>query len=90
MEIKVLKKNEKSLLLEVKNESTAFVNLLREELWNDSSVVEAAYLKEHPYLAEPKILVTVSRGTPVNALIRATRRIEKKIKNLEEEFKKSL
>ena len=90
MELKVLKDEDKTLLLEIRGESVTVTNLLREELWNDSSVSEAAQIKEHPYLSEPKVFVKVSRGTPQTALKKACERIIKKSQEFREEFKKAL
>ena len=90
MELKVLKDKDKTLLLEIRGETVTVTNLLREELWNDSSVSEAAQIKEHPYLSEPKVFVKVSRGTPQTALKKACERIIKKSQEFREEFKKAL
>ena len=90
MELKVLKDEDKTLLLEIRGETVTVTNLLREELWNDSSVSEAAQIKEHPYLSEPKVFVKVSRGTPQTALKKACERIMKKSQEFREEFKKAL
>ncbi len=90
MELKVLKDEDKTLLLEIRGETVTVTNLLREELWNDSSVSEAAQIKEHPYLSEPKVFVKVSRGTPQTALKKACERIIKKSQEFREEFKKAL
>ena len=90
MDIRVIKKDEKKLLLEIPGETYTLTNTLREELWNDSNVAEAAEIKEHPYLAEPKIWVRVKRGDPVEALKRACGRIEKKAKEFEKKFRDAL
>lgn len=90
MELKVLKDEDKTLLLEIRGETVTVTNLLREELWNDSNVSEAAQIKEHPYLSEPKVFVKVSGGTPQTALKKACERIIKKSQEFKEEFKKAL
>ncbi|MDI6798904.1 MAG: DNA-directed RNA polymerase subunit L [Candidatus Aenigmarchaeota archaeon] len=90
MELRVVKEGEKTLILELKGETIGFVNLLREALWNDKNVSEAAYIKEHPYLSEPKIFVKTSRGLPKTALEKATDFIINKTKEFREEFKKAL
>jgi len=90
MEVKVLEQGDKKLVLEVAGETVTLTNLLREELWNDSSVSEAAHIKEHPYLSEPKIFVQMSRGNPALALKKASKRLIGQIEEFREEFKKSL
>lgn len=89
MELKVIKQDDKSMTLEIKGETIAFVNLLKEELWNDKNVSEAAYIKEHPYLAEPKLFLKVYRGSPMTALEKASERITKGLEEFSEEFKKA-
>ncbi len=90
MELKVLKKEDKRLVLEVQGETIGFVNALREELWNDRSVSEAAFRKEHPYLAEPKLIVKTSRGEPEVALEKACDRLIEKLGEFREKFKAEL
>lgn len=90
MDIRVVKKEDEKLLLEIPGETFTLTNTLREELWNDSNVSEAAEIKEHPYLAEPKIWVVVKRGSPVTALEKACERIEKKAEEFRKKFKDAL
>ena len=90
MELNVLKKEKNILEIEVKGESIGFVNLLKEELWNDKNVDEAAYIKEHPYMSEPKIYVKTKGKDPKVVLQNAIKRIETQLKDLKDEFKRAL
>jgi DNA-directed RNA polymerase subunit L len=90
MEIKVVSEDEKKLVLEIPNESVGFTNLLRTELWNDSSISEAANIKEHPYLSQPKVFLKVNRGSPRNALEKAAIRIADQAKDFKENFCRAL
>jgi len=90
MELSVIEEDEKKLILQVKDESVSFANLIRSELWNDKSISEAAYIKEHPYLGHPKIFVKTERGSPRTALEKASQRILDKAQEFQEEFKKAL
>lgn len=90
MELSVIEEDDKKLILEIKNESVSFANILRSELWNDKSVSEAAHIKEHPYLSQPKIFVKTERGNPRVALEKASVRVLDKAKEFQEEFKRSL
>ncbi|HKZ45390.1 MAG TPA: DNA-directed RNA polymerase subunit L [archaeon] len=87
MELKILKQDEKTLMLEVEGETVALTNLLRQELLEDKNVDEAAQIKEHPYLAEPKIFVKTERGSPVTALEKASERIQSQLAEFREKFK---
>lgn len=90
MELRVVEEDEKKLVLEIEGETFTLTNMLREELWSDKSVAEAASIKRHPYLDQPKILVKVYRGNPKNALEKAASRIVDKSKDFKEEFKRAL
>ncbi len=89
MEVKSVKEESDTLLVELKGDTIGFANLIREELWNDENVSEAASFKEHPYMAEPKIFVKMKgRTKPEKALKDAASRIQSKLKELEKEVNK--
>jgi len=91
MELKVLEKGKDFIKIEAKGESISFINLIKEELWNDENVSEAAWIKEHPYMAEPKLFVKMKgKAKPEVAIERAIKRISVKLKELEGEFKRAL
>ncbi|MFH1622965.1 MAG: RpoL/Rpb11 RNA polymerase subunit family protein [Candidatus Aenigmatarchaeota archaeon] len=90
MELKAVKESDDTLLLEVKGESVTVTNVVTGELWNDENVKEAAHIKEHPYLEEPKIFVKVSKGKPVTALDKAAERVIKQTEEFSEAFKKAV
>lgn len=91
MELNKIKEGTNMIKIELKGESVGFVNLIKEELWNDDNVDEAAYIKEHPYMAEPKIYVKMKgKSNPRVALERTVKRLQVKLKNLEKEFKRAL
>ena len=90
MEVKEIKNDGNALLVELKGDTIGFANLIREELWNDENVEEAASIKEHPYMAEPKVYVKMKgRAQPQKALKDATARVESKLKELRKEFENS-
>ena len=91
MEVKKIKDEEGVLMLELERESKTFTNLLSEELWNDKNVSEAAAIKEHPYMAQPKLYLKMKgKNKPEVAIKDASKRVEVKVKDLEEEFKRAL
>ena len=90
MELKKLKDEDKALLVEVSGETQTVTNALREELWNDNTVIEAAHIKEHPYLAQPKVFVKTQRGDPATALEKAAGRVVEQAKEFQAEFKKAI
>lgn len=90
MKLRKVKEDEKTLLLELGGESFTLTNVLREELWEDKNISEAAQIKEHPYLSEPKIWIKVYRGSPLTALEKAINRVIKQTEEFREKFKKAL
>lgn len=90
MELNVIKNDDNTMSLEVKGETVTVTNSIKSELWEDSNVREAAQIKEHPYLAEPKIFVKTSKGKPQTALGKAAERVAKQAEEFNLEFKKAL
>jgi DNA-directed RNA polymerase subunit L len=90
MEIKVVKDEAGKLELEIPGETVTVTNVLRGELWEDKNVSEAAQIKEHPYLSNPKIFAATSSGKPETALEKAAERVIKQTEEFSEEFKKAL
>jgi len=88
--VKQEKQDDKILVLEIPGESVTVTNVLRGELWEDKNVEEAAQIKEHPYLAQPKIFVKTSSGKPETALDKAAERIIKQTEEFTEQCKKAL
>jgi len=90
MELKVIKQDKDSLLLEIGGETISFASLLTKETWNDKSTLEASHIKEHPYLSQPKVFLKSSRGSPKEILEKSAERIVDQAKEFKEEFKKAL
>ncbi|MEM5830108.1 MAG: DNA-directed RNA polymerase subunit L [Candidatus Aenigmatarchaeota archaeon] len=90
MEVKVLREDNNVLLIELVGESETFANLLREELWNVKGVIEAAYIREHPELTQPKLWIKTEGINAREALKIAIDNLIKKLKELKEKYKKSL
>lgn len=90
MEVNVLKEDKNMLLVEVKGDTIGFANLIREELWNDKAVEEAACIKEHPYMSEPKIFVKTKEGKPQKALQESIKRIQSNLKEFKKELESTL
>jgi len=91
MKLKTIKRDTNLLEIGFEEESLGFVNLVKEELWENENIDEAVCIKEHPYMAEPKLYVKMKgKNTPETALERAVKRIQVKIKEMEGEFERAL
>ncbi len=87
MDLKKVESNEKRLIVEFDGETIAFANMIKDKLWEDASVKEAATIKEHPYLSKPKILIETSRGSPNVALEKAAEKLIEEAKEFKDKFK---
>ncbi|MEM5777195.1 MAG: DNA-directed RNA polymerase subunit L [Candidatus Aenigmatarchaeota archaeon] len=90
MEVKVLKQEKDSLFVELEGDTIGFANLLREELWENKDVDEAASIKEHPYMSEPKVYVKTKGVSPKKVLLDVAKSLQNKVKELEKEFQMNI
>ncbi len=87
MELKVVESKDKRVILELQGETFTLTNLLVEKLWENKNVSEAAQIKEHPYLAEVKLLVETKQGSPIKAIEKAIHSSLKDLESLKTKFK---
>lgn len=90
MELKKIEDNDKRLIIEFGSETVAFANMIKDNLWEDPAVKEAATIMEHPYLSKPKILVETSRGSPQTALEKSAEKLVEETKEFHDKFKDAL
>lgn len=90
MELKNFEDIGKRLIIEFNDETIAFAHMIKDKLWDDPSVKEAAVVREHPYLSKPKILVETSRGSPKTALEKTSEKLLEEAKEFKEKFKDAL
>jgi DNA-directed RNA polymerase subunit L len=92
MELKVVKQEDKKkrLILELSGESETLTYLLKEKLWEQKRVKEAAHIREHPLLSEPKVLVHVKTGTAMVALSKAAKDLLSEVKEFKKLFQRAL
>ena len=74
-------------MLEFQNESLTLPALLADELWKQKNVDEAAWLKEHPYLSQPKLWVMVERGDPAKTLQKVLNSIFSQLQQLKQKLR---
>ena len=87
MEIKALEDKKNRFVFEIDGIGHTYINILKNELWNDSHVKVATYNIKHPQVSKPKfILETDGDQSPKAALSSAVGRLKK----LSEKFKKEM
>jgi DNA-directed RNA polymerase subunit L len=87
MIIKVLKNEKDHLEIEIDNLTVA--ELLRNALWDDSSVTVASWKREHP-TKNPILIVKTEGKTAKKALLDCTERIEKITDKARDDIKKGI
>lgn len=87
MKLNVLESSDKKANIELVGESETLANLLRKKLW-ESGADQAAFMREHPYLAMPKIIVYGKN--PIKLLDNAAQKIIDQAKEFQTEFKRAL
>lgn len=89
MELNFLIDEKDKLKLEIKDEGHTLCNPLNDELWEDEHVKVAGYHIEHALVSSPVVIVeTDGRESAKNALKKAAMRLEKKMDDFKDKFKK--
>ncbi|HWG89551.1 MAG TPA: RpoL/Rpb11 RNA polymerase subunit family protein [Candidatus Thermoplasmatota archaeon] len=71
MEIKLLKKTDTTLELELATENETLLNLLKQKLLENEKVVTASFLIGHPLLDKPKLVLETVKGAKPDAVVKA-------------------
>ena len=78
MKVKVLKKSENELKIEIQGSSHGLCNLIQKRLLEDERVDFAGYDVPHPLASSPVIYIKMKAGNkPENALITAAEKVKK-------------
>lgn len=86
MELNVLEEKKGRLVFEIDGIGHTFINILKNELWNDNHVKVATYSIKHSEISKPKFILETDGESPKAALSGAVGRLKK----LSEKFKKEL
>lgn len=91
MKLRVIKRTENHLELEVEGEDHTLCGLLKKSLLEDENVVFAGYKIEHPLLSSPRVYITTNQTTsPEEALRKAVERLKNVFTEFSESFSKAL
>jgi DNA-directed RNA polymerase subunit L len=86
MQVSVVEENKEKLKVEVKGESSTLTQLIAKQAWKEGG--EAAAIREHPFMVEPKILV---QGTnPRKILEKSAKAVEEQADEFKAEFKRAI
>ncbi|MBI4020202.1 MAG: DNA-directed RNA polymerase subunit L [Candidatus Aenigmarchaeota archaeon] len=87
MELEIAESQKDCVKVIVKGESHTLCNLLREKSW-EAGAKQAAYMVEHPYMSDPKIIVRAAN--PKKVLRDAAQMVVDEAMDFEKEFKRAL
>lgn len=91
MRIKVLKKNENELKVEIEGAGHTLCNLLQKKLLEDENIDLAGYDIPHPLASNPVIyLRTKGKASPEEALLKAVEKAREMNREFEKELQKAL
>jgi DNA-directed RNA polymerase subunit L len=91
LKVKVLKKTENELKLEIEGADHGFCNLLQKNLLEDEAVELAGYDVPHPLASNPVLYLRTKKGfKPSDALRKAAEKAREANKSFEEAFKNAL
>lgn len=90
MKVKVLKRDNRELRLEVGGEGHSFCNALQHFLLQDDALEFAGYNIEHPLVGNPVIYLRTKRRRPENVLLDATGALNRTLDELRKTFQKVL
>lgn len=77
MEYAILEEDKNKIIFQLTGETHTFCNLLKETLLEDGNVKVASYMIEHPLRIKPKFIIETSKGSPIDALKAALKKIKK-------------
>ena len=87
MNINIVEEKKNKLVFEVDGIGHTFINLLKNEMWNDEHVKIATYTIRHPTVSKPKIIVeTNGDESPKAAITSAVTRLKKTSEKFKKEF----
>ncbi len=90
MEFKVINEREKEIEIEAIGADDTLIYPLLTEMLKNEKVVEAKYIKGHPDLDVPSLVVRVSSGDPRNALKKAAEKLNENFSDLRKKAEKKL
>lgn len=86
MNIKVVEDNKEMMKIEFQDETETVTQLVATQVWKEGG--EAAAIREHPFMENPKIVIMGSN--PTKLLDKAATSLEEQCDEFKEEFKRAL
>jgi DNA-directed RNA polymerase subunit L len=90
MELNLISKDKKSVIIEFTDVKETLVHPLVDRLLSDKDVLFAAYKTGHPQLDRPKLTVRTQRVNPETAVKKAADSLSDEVISLKKEFEKAV
>ncbi|MFQ5474306.1 MAG: RpoL/Rpb11 RNA polymerase subunit family protein [Candidatus Nanoarchaeia archaeon] len=91
MEVRILEEKKNRMVVELKGEGHGYCNALKKALWRVKGVTVSGYNLEHPLISHPKVVIeTDGKKDPKEALIEATKIIDKDCAAFQKAFDKQV
>jgi DNA-directed RNA polymerase subunit L len=90
MELNLISKDKKSVIIEFTDVKETLVHPLVDRLLSDKDVLFAAYKTGHPQLDRPKLTVKTQRVNPETAVKKAADSLSEEVISLKKEFEKAV
>jgi len=90
MEIIVIEDKKSKLVFEVDGMGHTFMNVLKNELWEDKNVKVATYSARHPIISKPKMILETDGKDPREVLKSAVSRLKKESEKFKKEVAKEI
>ena len=90
MELNLISKDKKFVVIEFSDVKETLVHPLVDKLLSDNDVIVAAYKTGHPQLDKPRLTVKTTRVKPETAVKNAADSLEEEVKLLKKEFEKAV
>lgn len=89
MDVRVIRKDDKMIEVELIGENETLLNVMKQRLLQSPDVESATFLVGHPLLDQPRLVAHVRKGKPEAALKAAAKELREELDKLETEFLRS-
>ena len=87
MEVKLVEENKEKGTIKIEVDDATLVSLINENLWRGKKAEYAAWVKDHPYLSKPELVVKAK--DPKAALVAAAEQVVKDTDTLKKAIQKA-
>ena len=87
MKVNIVEEKKSKIVFEVEGLGHTFINIMKNEMWNDEHVKIATYSIRHPVISKPRVIVETDSEESARAAVTSA---IGRLKKTSEKFKKEL